>query len=77
MSGMLHALERAIRFAGSQTALAAGINTSQQVVSNWLKSGTMQRCAPEFAIPIEKFTANKVTRYDLRPDIFGPAPGKS
>jgi DNA-binding transcriptional regulator YdaS (Cro superfamily) len=40
-------------------------------VSLWLKKNRApsQRC-----IAIEEFTKGLVTRYQLRPDVFGPAP---
>lgn len=66
------ALERAIEAAGSQAELARRIGKKQAHIWNWLNR---DKCVPaEVAIPIEQATEGKVTRHDLRPDIFGPAP---
>ena len=63
-------LEKAISVAGGQVALGKAIGVSQQRISWWLtKSG---RVPAEFCVPIERATG--VSRHDLRPDIFGPAP---
>lgn len=80
------ALDRAIQILGSQSALAAAISTEerpvkQQNVSWWVNQG--KGVVPgEYCIAIEKAVdeaeggahAGEVTRYDLRRDIFGPAP---
>jgi len=57
--------------AGGQLALGLKIGRPQQTISNWVKRGypPAHRC-PD----IEKATNGKVTRYDLRPDIFGEPP---
>ena len=62
-------IARAIEVAGSQHALADEVGTKQQNVSKWLKKG---RPTTEFVLAIEK--ATNVSRYELRPDIYGPAP---
>ncbi|MBK1717289.1 transcriptional regulator [Thiocystis violacea] len=61
-------LEQAIAIAGSQAALARQIGASQQMVSQWLtrRNG---RVSPVYCRLIEDATG--VSRYDLRPDIFG------
>lgn len=61
------ALLKAIKIAGSQTALAEDIGTSQQNISNWLKTGFIK---PEFVIPIEIAVETKVSRHDLYPEIY-------
>lgn len=61
------ALLEAIEIVGSQTLLANAINTSQQNVSNWLRSGSI---SPEFVIPIENATSGKVNRHRLNPVIY-------
>jgi DNA-binding transcriptional regulator YdaS (Cro superfamily) len=56
--------------AGSQSAFARAVGTSPQMVSYWL---TNSRPLPaEFVLKAEE--AFGVSRHDLRPDIFGPAP---
>ena len=69
------ALERAIRIAGGQAALAASISriierkVTQQAVSWWLtKRG--HEVPPEYCRPIEQATDGAVTRAELRPDLF-------
>lgn len=63
---------RAVEHAGSQQKLAEGIGCSQQQISYLLH--TAGRISVEMAVKIEEATEGKVSRYDLRPDIFGPAP---
>ncbi|SFK64266.1 Putative antitoxin of toxin-antitoxin system, YdaS/YdaT [Nitrosomonas aestuarii] len=60
-------LEKAILIFGTQLKLAEAIGTSQQNISNWLKAG---KVSPEFVIPIESATSGRVTRHELRPDIY-------
>ena len=64
-------LKIAIQRAGSQRALAQMIGASQQNVWDWLNKGKKQ-VSPRFAVAIEDATG--VSKHDLRPDIFGPAP---
>jgi DNA-binding transcriptional regulator YdaS (Cro superfamily) len=56
----------------TQKALAETLGVTQGAVSQWLV-GT-QEITPQRAVEIEKATNKSVTRYDLRPDIFGKAP---
>ncbi|CUB06064.1 hypothetical protein Ga0061065_11480 [Marinomonas fungiae] len=61
-------LMRAINLLGGQSALAREINSKQQNVWFWLhKSG---RVPAEFVLPIERATKGKVTRTQLRPDLY-------
>jgi DNA-binding transcriptional regulator YdaS (Cro superfamily) len=68
------ALKRAIEIAGTQSALAArmresGLTTaSQQHVSYWIKNEVF--IDPEWWTGIEFATDGKVTRKDIRPDVF-------
>lgn len=62
-------LSKAIKVCGSQSELARqigdGIKTGH--IYYWLKNTVpAKRC-----IAIEQATGGKVTRYDLRPDVFG------
>lgn len=62
---------KAIQVAGSQAALASAIGIHPSFVSQWVND---HRPIPaKWCIPIEHATNGAVTRYDLRPDIFGPA----
>lgn len=60
-------LRKAINILGSQASLASAIGTTQQTVSNWLKSGFV---SARFVIPIETATQKRVTRHELRPDLY-------
>lgn len=60
-------IDRAISVAGTQAALARSLEVLPQHINNWKKRGVpADRC-----IAIEEATQGKVTRYDLRPDVFG------
>jgi DNA-binding transcriptional regulator YdaS (Cro superfamily) len=50
---------------------AGKFKLSQQLVHVWL-AATKKRCSPKFAVTIEKLTNYKVTRQQLRPDVFPP-----
>jgi DNA-binding transcriptional regulator YdaS (Cro superfamily) len=63
-------LQRAIRIAGGQAALAraCGGNCRQQHVWNWVHRD--RKIPAEFVLAIERATGGLVTRYQLRPDIY-------
>ena len=61
-------LERAITIFGSQSALAHELDVTPQAVQQWVR---YQRVPVARAIQIERATGGRVTRYELRPDIFG------
>lgn len=62
----------------SQQKAADILGVTQSAVSQWLQwiedndRGT--KITAERAVLIERATNGDVTRYDLRPDVFGPAP---
>ena len=61
-------LERAIQIAGGQSALARACDVKQGHVWNWLnKSG---KCPAEHVLNVEEATGGKVTRHQLRPDLY-------
>jgi DNA-binding transcriptional regulator YdaS (Cro superfamily) len=64
-------LDRAIAAVGGASALARALGLPwASTVTNWAARGVpADRC-----LPIERATGGAVTRYDLRPDIFGDAP---
>lgn len=76
MRAIMSALDEAISVIGGVSKLAAILSetrkTTQSVVSNWRMRGQVpaDRC-----VEIENATGGKVTRHDLRPDIFGPPAG--
>jgi DNA-binding transcriptional regulator YdaS (Cro superfamily) len=75
MSAM-NAIERAIDIAGGQSALARALGGSvkQAHVWYWKENGEVP---PEHCIAIEIATEGKVSRYELRPDVFGPEPASA
>lgn len=62
-------IDRAISAAGTQQRLAEILGIKSASISEWKGRGSVpaNRC-----IAIEDATG--VTRYELRPDVFGPAP---
>jgi DNA-binding transcriptional regulator YdaS (Cro superfamily) len=71
------ALSKAIELAGGQAALAEQLGISRAAVNQWVKGLAGERGGRPVpagrCIAIEKIVAARVTRYDLRPDIFGEA----
>jgi DNA-binding transcriptional regulator YdaS (Cro superfamily) len=59
------ALDFAIEVAGGVVALARAVGVSKQAVSNW------PRCPAGRVLDVEAATKGVVSRYRLRPDIFG------
>ena len=72
----LRALERAIELAGSQAELARRIGKKQAHIWNWLNRD--KQVPAEAVLSIEAATldsetgAPRVTRCDLRPDLYPP-----
>lgn len=64
------ALQRAIDLVGGQSALARALGepVKQAHVWYWLKGAG--RVPAEYCAAIERATEGKVTRHDLRPDLF-------
>ncbi|MGR3482375.1 YdaS family helix-turn-helix protein [Salipiger marinus] len=66
---MIHTyIQRAIRHHGSQSKLAEAAGCSQQQISYLLKA---KRISADMAVKIDLATAGAVSRYEMRPDIFG------
>lgn len=63
-------VRRAIRIAGSQSALARACGVKQQHVWNWLNRD--KQVPAKFVLLIEQATQKQVTRFQLRPDLFQP-----
>ncbi len=64
-------MERAFQVVGSRAAMARKLNLSQSACYQW------EKCPPERVLDIESLTEDAgeiVTRYQLRPDIFGDPP---
>ena len=67
-------IQKAIASVGSQRALAALLGVNPTLVSQWVtgrRPVSASRC-----IEIETATNGAVTRYDLRPDVFGAGPDR-
>ena len=64
------ALERAIKLAGGPAAIAHAIGISTAAVCQW-RTTCHGLVPPARVIAVEKATGGLVTRYELRPDIFG------
>lgn len=48
------------------------LNITQPAIHKWMTGKS--KPSAKHAIAIERATKGAVTRYDLRPDVFGPAP---
>ena len=64
----MDALDQVIEILGSQEALASNLKIRSPSISEWRKRG---RVPAERCLEIERLTENRVTRYELRPDVFG------
>lgn len=72
MSNFRHLIARAIRIKGSQQKLAEAAGCSQQQISYLMKEAS--DISAEMALKVDIATSGEVSRHDLRPDIYGPAP---
>jgi DNA-binding transcriptional regulator YdaS (Cro superfamily) len=68
---VVETIEKAIEICGGQTALAKALGIKQSAISNWINRGQVP---PDRCLAVEVSTRGKVTRYDLRPDVFGEPP---
>jgi DNA-binding transcriptional regulator YdaS (Cro superfamily) len=66
------AILQVIHVLGSQKALAEAIGAAPALVWQWANG--KRPVAAKHCIAIETATSGAVTRHDLRPDVFGPAP---
>ena len=57
-----------IKIFGSQSELARKLEISPQAVQLWIKN---ERIPAHRCLELERLSQNRVTRYELRPDIFG------
>ena len=67
-------LDRAIAHLGSQRALADALDIRSPSISEWrakLSAGNPHAVPASRCLAIERATAGAVTRYELRPDVFG------
>lgn len=61
-------IERAVQIVGSQSEVARQVGVKPQSVQQWVSSG---RVPPHWCLTLERITNKQITRYDLRPDVFG------
>lgn len=80
-------LQKALELIGSQVALAKAVcdwhrahgrevRVAQGHVWNWLNTTKTPMPPAEHCRAIEEATGGAVTRYDLRPDVFGENPNQ-
>ncbi len=62
------ALEKALEIVGGTVALAKQLEIEPQAISQW------EIVPPARVLAVEEATNKQVTRYELRPDIFGKTP---
>jgi len=67
-------IEKAVRLAGNQTALANLVGVTPQAIQKWVAQG---KPSPEGCKQIEICLNGQVTRHELDPDLFGPLPIES
>ena len=67
-------LDRAIAHLGSQQALADALGIRSPSISEWR---VRSKVPAERCLAIEQATNGAVTRYELRPDVFGAAPSQA
>lgn len=68
MNTPLKALEKAIEIIGGQTVLARVCGIKPQTINVWRKK--FGRAPAERVLQIEKAVNGRVSRHDLRPDIY-------
>lgn len=74
----MNALERAIKHVGGVTRMAEKLGLGQSVVSNWKLRGKPDGRVPaKHCIAVEEATSGKISRHELRPDVFGAKPSRS
>jgi len=66
----MDAISEAVRAVGGQVALAKQLGVNPSLISQWV-TGRLQ-VAARHCLAIEAATGGRVTRYALRPDVFGP-----
>ena len=65
----VNAFQHAIKIIGSQVAMARELNIAPELVNRWLKH-SKYGVSPRYVIPIEILTKGKVSRCDLRSDLY-------
>lgn len=69
----MNPIERALDAAGGkQNELASRLSVTPQALNQWVNG--VRPVPAKHCIAIEEATGGAVTRYELRPDVFGAAP---
>ena len=63
------AMEHAIEIMGTKTKLARALNVSPEVIYSWMNINRYG-ISPRHALLLEELTQGRVTRYQLRADIY-------
>lgn len=64
----IEALRRAKDLIGSEAAMAVAVGVRQPSVNYILRNG--KRVPAEWCLPVEHATGGKITRHQLRPDLY-------
>ncbi len=59
-----------------RTKIANHHGVSESTIRSWANGSRRHPCVKEAMEMTERLTDGKVSRYDLRPDIFGESPDK-
>lgn len=63
-------VQKAISIIGNVAKTAREMGVNRAAIYWWAENG----CPPDRVLKLESLTGNKITRYELRPDIYGPKP---
>jgi DNA-binding transcriptional regulator YdaS (Cro superfamily) len=73
MQDLASGIDAALRYFKTRTALADALGIHRSAISQW----TFVPVWPKNRVfEIEHLTKGKVSRHEMRPDLFGPAPKK-
>lgn len=71
MPDLTKGVRAAIKAFGTQTALAVALKIERSAVSQWKRVPVNPK---NRVLEIEKVSKGAVTRYEMRPDIYGQSP---
>ena len=74
-TAMLRAIEAAVKKEGSRVRVAELLGITRQAMQQWDTVDGKYRVPPKHVLRLEGMSA--VSRYELRPDIYGPAPKRA